>query len=80
MGCGYPNLLGLGILVLVTQDDIGRVIRGEMVWKTIGYEVFKVQLNPSGGESFGLMQMIRETKQGGYPYPRQVEIKFYLQN
>ena len=48
MGCGYPNLLGLGILVLVTQDDSGRVIRGEMVCKTIGYEVGKVQLNPSG--------------------------------
>lgn len=41
-----------------------------MVWETIGYDVGRVQLNPCGGESFGLTGIFPSVNQHGDSYSR----------
>ena len=47
-----------------------------MVRKPIDYKVGKVQLNPHGGEPFGLTGIIPGGEKGRVPYPSQMEIQF----
>lgn len=49
-----------------------------MVWKTIAYEVGRVQLNPSGEESFGLMSISSSMNQCGILYPRSRGSQFWM--
>ena len=41
-----------------------------MVRKTIGYKAGILQLNPSGGESYGLIGIFSSVNQCGILYPR----------